>query len=660
VATSPTANRIREANWWDKDGDELAETLSVVFTIVRDENEWRTDKDEYHWGLYEGNGVGGVTTMSRRGYTYEAATLPDNVTKMAVDTLTAKVATIRPIPQVLTARGNWKDQRRARKLRQFGEGEFYRQEIHEKLAPRIIKDALISRAGVVQVYVDPDCRRPTVERVHAWTLYCDDWDAEHGEPMTMMRLRTMDRTKAMAKFGTTAKLKEKIRNASRFSSSIRLARDEERASTVERVELLEAWYRCPDHENLDEKHKCMGRHVIIVDNALLFEEDWPHDYFPFAVLTYDTPNTGRWGTGLVQMLEGYQVSINDANTKLDEMYALSGKGVLLRDGSGVFNQEIQNGLRILHCRPGPYEPQVFDLDLVNEHVRMRGGELVERALEAAGVSQMSAQSQKPAGIEAGVALQTLDDIESQRHIVFGRRFESWCMDVMRLLIDCAKQIAEKYGDYAVKVPMKGAYLDLKWSDVHIDGFQLQLQSVGQLYMSFAGRLDKLKTLFEMGAIDAQTFMRHLDAGDIQSELDLATVDRLCVDEMIEAMLDSDKTKTAANDNDDYIAPNGYLPLDWAHKRAHQRRLQAQMDGAPQHVLDLLGRFIDDLDYLMGTQAPTGQAAGGAPPADMMAGPPPGGPAAPPPMPPPGGPPMLPQATAPAGDQLMMPPPGMAA
>jgi hypothetical protein len=645
---SQVASRLKEANWWTKDGDELADSLGSVFTIVRDENEWRTDKDEYHWGLYEGTGIGGVTTMSRRGQTYSPATLPDNVTKMAVDTLTAKVATIRPIPQVLTSRGNYKDQRRARKLRQFGEGEFYRQKIHEQVASRIIKDALVGRAGIVQVYVDQGAKKPSVERVHAWTLYCDDWDAEFGEPMTMMRLRTMDRTKAMKVFGKTSALKEKIRESSRFSSSVRLARDEERASTVERVELLEAWYRCQGHDDDDKGHECTGRHVIIVDNALLVDEDWEHDYFPFAALTYDTPNTGFWGTGLVQTLEGYQVSINDANTKLDEMFELSGKGILLRDGSGVFKQDLQNGLRVIHAKPGPYAPEVFDFDLVNEHIRMRGPELVERALNAAGVSQMSAQSQKPAGIEAGVALQTLDDIESQRHIVFGRRFEAWCMDVMRLLIDCAKQIAAKHGDYAVKVPLKGAYLDLKWSDVKIDGFQLQLQSVGQLYTSFAGRLDKLKTLFEMGAIDAQTFMRHLDAGDIQSELDLETVDRITVDEMIEAMLDSDESDKSANDSDDYLAPNGYLPLEWAHKRAQQRRLQAQMDGAPQHVLDLLGRFIDDCDYLLTKAQPPPVTDGAVAPGS----PPPMGPGPGAPPPPGGGPPVLPMGMAPAGDQLM--------
>jgi hypothetical protein len=648
---SPSAAKVTSADWWTLDGDELANTLGIVFGIVRDENEWRTDKDEYHWGLYEGTGLGGVNLRSRRNLTYANATLPDNVCKMAVDTLTAKVATIRPIPQVLTSKGNWKDQRRARKLRQLIQGEFYRQSIHEKLASRVIKDALVCRAGIVQVYREG--KKPKVERVHSWTLYTDDWDAEFGEPLTMMRLRTMDRRKAVAKFGTNAKLKAKIQEAGHFESSVRVNRDEERSSTVERVELLEAWYRCPDHDSDDEDHECQGRHVIICEGAVLFEEEWPHDYFPFAVLTYDTPNTGWWGTGLVQTLEGYQFSINTANTKLDEMYEQSGKGVLLRDGSGVFKTDIVDGIRVLHCKPGPYEPSVFDFDLVNEHMRQRPPELVERALNASGVSQMSAQSQKPAGIESGIALQTLDDVESQRHIVFGRRFESWCMDVARLLIEVIKEIAEEYGDYAVKVPLKGAYLDLKWKDVEIDGFQLEMQSVGQLFTSFAGRLEKLKTVFEMGAIDRATFLRQLDAGDVQGELDLETVDRLIVDEMIESMLDADDKPTNPEEPDPaYLAPNGYLPLEWAHKRAHQRRLEAQMNGANQRVLSLLGTFIDDCAYLMDKAAePAAPVAPGA------AAPPP-----PPPGSPPGGglpvdPNAMPMAVGPEGDQLMSGPGG---
>lgn len=644
VQTAATASRLVEADWQNKSGDDLAQSLSAVFTLVRDENEWRTDKDEYHWGLYEGSGMGGVTIRSRKNMTYANATLPDNVTKMAVDTLTAKIATIRPIPQVLASRGNWRDQRRARKARQLIEGEFYRHLVHEKLSHRIIKDALVARAGAVKVSVAG--KKTKVERVHSWTLFVDDWDAEFGEPRNLYQLVTMDRGAAIAKFGKNATLRDKLKTAGRFTSSVQKNRDEDRSSTVDRIELLEAWHRCLDHDD-DEDHDCPGKHVIICEGAVLFEEDWHHDFFPFAVLTYDTPNTGYWGTGLVQSLEGYQVSINEANTKLDEMYALSGKYVVLRNGGGILNTDIVNGLRVLNAKPGPYDPTIFDCDLVNEHMRMRPPELVERALNASGVSQMAAQSQKPAGVDSGIALQTLDDVETQRHIVFGRRFESWCMDVARLLIECIKQIAKKHGDYAVKVPMRGAYLDLKWSDVVIDGFQLQMQSVGQLYMSFAGRLEKLKTLFEMGAIDRGTFMRHMDAGDVQSELDMETADKLLVDEMLESMLDAEPP---ANDNGldpNYKAPNGYLPLAWAHKRAHQKRLQAETDGAPTYVLDLLGRFIDDVAYLMAKNAPP--AAPGAPAP---------GPAAPPP--PPGGglpamPPAAPMGVSPAGDVPMMPP-----
>lgn len=652
-----TAHRVVDGDWWTKDGDELANTLGVVFRQVRDEAQWRMDADEYHWGLYDGSGDHPLTVKSHKNMCYVGATLPDNVCKMSVDTLTAKVATIRPIPQVLTSRGNWKDQRRARKLRQLIQGEFFRLGVHERVASKVIKDALISRGGCVQVFAD----RKTVkcERVHPWTIFVDDWDAEFGEPLTMMRLRTMDRRKALARWGKSAELRDSIKNAGYFSSSTRWIRDEQRSSTVERVELLEAWYRCIDHDD-DEDHECAGKHVIICDGAVLFEEPWEHDFFPFAWLSYDTPNMGFFGSGLIQTLEGYQVSIDDANEKHEDALRDSGKLVLLRDGGGVFEPQLINSCRVAHIRPGPYGPSVFDMDLVNEHIRMRAPELIERALNACGVSQMAAQSQKPAGVDAAIALQTLDDIESQRHIVFGRRFESWCMDVARLIIEAVKKIAKNFGDYAVKVPLKGAYLDLKWSDVKIDGFQLEMQSVGQLYTSFAGRLEKLKTLFEMGAIDKGTFMRHMDAGDVQSELDLETVDKLCVDEMLEAMLDS-KQNVAANDNGDYLAPHKYLPLDWAQRRAHQKLLQADMDGAPQSVKDLVQRFIDDCQYLEDKAKATAMGPDGGPiqvDPNAPPPPPPGGPM--PPPPPPGGMPLPmgapPMGLAPAGDQLMMPPP----
>ncbi len=91
-----------------------------------------------------------------------------------------------------------------------------------------------------------------------------------------------------------------------------------------------------------------------------------------------------------------------------------------------------------------------------------------------------------------------------------------------------------------------------------------------------------------------------------------------------------------------------------------------MNGAPQHVLDLLGRFIDDIQHLEDrAKAEAMTPAGGPVQVDPNAPPPP-----PPgmPMPGPGGmPPPMPQGMSPAGDQLLsgpggampgMPPPPM--
>src|SRR5204862_710780 len=96
----------------------------------------------------------GVRGNSRKGYEYGPATLPYNVCRGAVDTLQAKIAKHRPLPQCLTQRGNWKVQKRAKKMTQFLEGEFYRQRIYERHAAMIVRDALIFGRGCLMVWTE--------------------------------------------------------------------------------------------------------------------------------------------------------------------------------------------------------------------------------------------------------------------------------------------------------------------------------------------------------------------------------------------------------------------------------------------------------------------------------------------------------------------------
>lgn len=603
------------ARWWEADKGDAHTALVPVWQVVRDENGWRVDADEYHAGLYSASDRPGVRSRSRRDYTYGPSTLPYNVCRSAVDTLQTKIAKHRPLPQVLTQRGNWKNQKRARKMTQFIEGEFYRQRIFEGVAGNIIRDALIFGRGVLKVWTEGDQVR--TERAHCWELFTDSWDDRYGDPRNIYHRRSIDKGVALSLFarsesgGWKQSAREAIEHAGRFDVSAELEAHDE-LTTVDRVDVIEAWHRCDRHS--DKPHKCTGRHVVVTTAGTLVDEPWEHDHFPFVVLSYCRPISGYWGHGLIEQLEGYQYEINLASQKSSEQHRMSGVGILVPTTAKMHDQQFRNGINIMHHAPGGV-PQVFQMDLVNEHTRVRPRELTQDALNDAGLSQMSVQSQKAPGLNAAVAIQAMDDIETERFMVFGRAYEAWCLDLARRFIDCAKVIAEEYGDLAVSVPMKGGLLDLSWKDVYVDGTELRIFSTSLLPQQLGARLERLKDLWNTGLIDRSTFLRQLDAPDMQAELDLETADKLVLEEMLERMSDAeeDEGEEAA-----FMPPSAYQDLAWGARRCQQRLNRGLLDGMPEFNQLLLQRWLKEAETLLASQ----QAPMPAPPAGVAPPPPP--------------------------------------
>ena len=657
-------NTSQNAQWHREPKGEVHTSLRPVFQMVREQAEWRIDADEYHAGLYASSDKPGVRGRSQKGYEYGPATLPYNVCRAGVDTLQAKIASQRPLPEVLTQRGSWKNQKRAKKQSQFIEGEFSRQRIFERKAPLIVRDAEIFGRGILKAWVEG--RRTKTERCLPWEVFDDDWDAKHGSPRNRYHCRSVDKGVLLEQFARTKTggwsntIAESINGAGRFDTSGERW-DGGGSCTVERVDIIEAWHLCdrpeeheqgedvapdpheedgvtvngegegkPTKEPRDQgeqprKHKCTGRHVVITTAGTLIDEPWEFPYFPFVVLTYNEALVGSeiHGHGLVEQLEGYQYEINLASERSSEQFGLSGVHVMVPDTAKIHDQEVRNGVNIMRHAAGG-TPQVFQMDLVNEHMLERPNRLVQDALNDAGLSQMSVQSQKPAGITAGIALQTLDDVETQRFLIFGRAYESWCLELGRRFLDCAKMIAEAFGDYAVTVPMKGGLLPLRWTDVYVEGVQLRVFPTSLLPQQVGARLDKLMMLFETQVIDRATFLRHLDAPDMQAELDLETADKLVIDEIIERLLEAEEDDGEGA----YLSPSAYQDYTWAAKRAQQKYNRAWLDGAPEYNLEMLRRYMKDcqteLDKLTAKAAATGAGpantngaaapAAGAPPA----------------------------------------------
>ena len=633
------------ARWWAEPEGQAHTQLSAVVRHIKTRSTWRGEADRLHAELYAGGpGAAGIALDARMHYEYIPGTLPYNVCRSASDTLVAKIAKHRPLPQCLTSRGNWKNQKRAKKMSQFLEGEFYRTRIFEKYGKLVVRDAAIFGRGILKIWSEN--KKVNVERIHPWELFVDEWDARYGEPRSIYHVRTVDVGVVMSRLVDKKLPKEErqeiltsveaaARNAPESDFEWQTGQD----TTVQRVRLVEAWH-LPSAEGEDD-----GRHVISVmdTDITLLDEKWEYETFPFAVLHYSDPVVGYWGQGLVEQLEGFQTEINEMSGKISDAHNVLGGGIIFMPStSGVIDSHVQSGIGVIIKHLPGQAPTFYNPQPVHPQTYERLRDLPQDALADVGVSAMSAQSQKPAGIESGIALQTLDDIETERFIVFGRSYETWCIELARHFIRCAKEIANDNGEYAVSVPMRGGLLDLKWKDVVLPEVEIKVFPTSLLPQHPAARLEKAKILFDAQLIDRATFLRLLDAPDLSAELDMETADRLVVDEQLELMLD---TEDAEND---YQMPSPYTNLDWAMRRAQQKLNRAKIDGAPEENLNLLRRYIDDAQAAQdkanaraGMAAPQPNQPAPLPPFAGAEPPPPNGaPMAPPPMPPtaPGGPP----------------------
>jgi len=650
--------------WWTAADGDAATAVNTVVNHIRARASWRREADKLHAVMYAGgSGSADMLLDGRYSYHYDPASHPRNVARQAVDTLCAKVAKHRPLPQCLTSRGNWKQQKRARKMTQFLEGVFYQTKIFERHTSAWVRDAGIFGRGALKV-----CRQGKairVERVHPWELLIDDWDARYGEPRNIYHVRTVDVGVALAMYGDSEEKREAILSASSMTKSDEWDWDGGTDSTVLRVRLVEAWHLCSDDESHGDakevKHECSGRHVVTAlgSNVCLVNEEWGESLFPFAILNYSEPLAGYWGIGVCEHLEGWQLAINEQFDKVQEGHHMLGGGIILTTtDSDIVDSDFTNGnVQIIKHNPGR-PPQFVTPQPVNPQVYTRERDMPQDALAEVGLNMMSTAGMKQPGINSGVAINAIDDIEDERHIVFGRAYEAACLTLARLFLRAAANIAKEEGEMAVQVPMKKGLLPLKWADVKLEDFQIRVFPTSMLPQQLGARLEKLKMLFDAQLIDRQTFLQQLDAPDLSAEMDLETADRLNIDEKLEAILDAETAEEltkAANQ----ATPSSYINFRWAQRRAQQRLNEAETDDPDREPnLDAMRDFIAQCKTLIDEEEAKAMPGATPPPAgEPMAPPPPpeamGGPMPPPPMPPemppPAGiPPMPPGAPPPVG------------
>jgi hypothetical protein len=141
----------------------------------------------------------------------------------------------------------------------------------------------------------------------------------------------------------------------------------------------------------------------------------------------------------------------------------------------------------------------------------------KKIYEMEGISQLSAQSKKPGGLNSGVALDTLQDVESERHNVL-------LQAMIKMYMDVAKICIQVFPDSANVLPEKTGRADIKWKDIKIakDLFTVQFSSSSSLSKDPKTKMEQIEKLQSLNLINPGMIASLLDLPDLNEAYSVMT------------------------------------------------------------------------------------------------------------------------------------------
>lgn len=510
-----------------------------------------------------------------------------NVVKEVTDSAVAQIARSMPRPVFLTDEGNRELRRKARLLTRFTDGILHKAGLHEK-APLVLRDACVFGTGVLKIYRKKNL--VCMDRVHPGEILVNPSEGIYGSPRTMYQRKYVHKDVLVAKYPAH---KDAILKAKSPVSDKTGYYDGEDLENM--VEVWEGW-----RLGVEEK---AGSHVIAVDGATLYVEDWNYDDFPFIFIHWNPRLLGFWGQGVAESLTGIQLEVNRVLKRIkDAIHLLGIPWVMVENSSKVQESHINNEIGAILKYSGT-PPIVRPNSAVAPEVFRHLAWLRQTAFDHEGVSPFLAAGEKPAGLSSGEAIREATEVQSGRFALKIRAYESMYLKAAEWAVVLGKEIAKENPDFRMMSNRDRYTVDtIKWSDVDMDEdtYVLRVFPSSSLPMEPSGRLAKVKEMLDAGLVDIDVGKRLLDFPDIAAEtaLDRAGVD--AIDAYIERILDDGEP----------LLPEPFFDLQLFLRRGQSYYLKATANGGvPEERMHLLRNALVRCVDLMGQ---TGLPGSGVP------------------------------------------------
>lgn len=563
--------------WWEKrftSKEVWKPIVAAVGVIDSAQRSWRL-RNRINIGMYSETmlrklGYGNLTGMN----SYPDGRMKLNVIRSCVDTATSYIGSQKPRVFNLTSDGDWSAQKRAKNLNQFMDGIFYHVEQYEK-SSMIFQHAAIMGTGFAKPFINDDDLMDC-DTVLCENVLIDEREMLFRDPRTIYQYDEFSRDVLMERYPGNKDLK----NATCFLRDFGMSSDK---VVSDMVSVVEAW-----HIGANGK----GRHSIITDSCTLLDEVWEKKYCPLVPMRWSKMPYGYFGQGLADILYSIQIEINYLCAKIQTLMTLATTQVFIEAGSKVNKQGFTNTDFAIHEYSGT--PPVFHaVQAVSPEYFTQLRDYYQLSFELAGISQLSAQASKPAGLNSGKALVEYNDVQSRRFLDISNRYDNFHVKLSDIYCDLVNDVYERTGKYSVLAKGKRSVDLIDWSEIKLDRDKMISMPFPTSFFANtpSGKWEQVQQMLQEGFLEkdqAASLMDYPDLDAVTSTLN-APYDylKLCVEQIVE--------------HGEYHSPDPNSNLNLAMMQLPKEIMRALVQHVPEERVDLLRRYEDEVSSLLQTQ-----------------------------------------------------------
>ena len=406
-----------------------------------------------------------------------------NVIKSCIDTLTSKIAQSKVRPFFNTQNGTFKDIQTVKQAQAFFDLYYDLQNVNKKVS-EAFRDSCIFDTGVI--YIDEVSKK--IDRALPWQVYVRPAEANYNK-ITRIYYERED-------YPTTLL-------------------DDELLKKVDNNSI--------DYVNYGIYYDTFNEiKAELVSNQVVRVTKYKAKKVPFIFLHYCAPILGNTSQSVVDMLNSIQLEIDNLMMKIKDASQLNpALTFCVPKGSSVKTSQLNNRVgQILEYTATPNMTgspvTVATPAFIDSQYMQLIEELKQSAYELVGISQLSAMSTKPTGLDSGVALSTMENIESDR-------FETQLNQVIRAYVDIAKTCIEVFPEEDTILPEDNQRLSIKWKDIveEANKMVVQFSAADSLSKDPSTKLQQLQMLAQTGIIPTTRIAQFMELPDIQSGYSLS-------------------------------------------------------------------------------------------------------------------------------------------